>query len=85
MDCIDPKYRESGLERQRQEDLIRLIESLPKGLKSVLDIGARDGYYSRLLTKYFDSVTSLDIERPDFKIDRVITVDGKCNMSYVSR
>jgi ubiquinone/menaquinone biosynthesis C-methylase UbiE len=64
------------LERKREKDLIKLIEFLPKGLKSVLEIGARSGSHSRLLTKYFESVTALDLECPNFKIDRVISVKG---------
>jgi len=75
-DCVNQKHRESELERQREKDLIKLIEFLPKGLKSVLEIGARDGYYSRLLTKYFESVTALDLECPKFKIDKVVALKG---------
>jgi len=74
--CINSKYRESELERQGEKDLIRLIEFLPKGLKSAIAIGARGGYHSKLLTKYFESVTGLDIESPDLKIDPVITMEG---------
>jgi SAM-dependent methyltransferase len=75
-DCINSRYRDSELERQREKDLIRLIEFLPKGLNSVLEIGARSGHHTRLLTKYFESVTALDLECPNFKIDRVVTVKG---------
>jgi hypothetical protein len=49
---------------------------LPKGLNSVLEIGAWDGHYSRLLTKYFKTVTAIDLEYPQFQIDRVITAKG---------
>ena len=42
----------------------------------MLDIGARDGYFSQLLTEYFDEVTALDLEKPDFSFPRVTTVAG---------
>ena len=67
------EYRKSETEQARTADLLRL---LPKGRKSVLDIGARDGHFSRLLTQYFDEVTALDLREPAFKIDRVKTVAG---------
>jgi len=52
---------QTALERARTKDLLRL---LPRGYTSVLDAGARDGYYSRLLVDYFRSVTALDINFP---------------------
>ncbi len=67
------KYRESETEKTRTADLFRL---LPRGRSSVLDIGARDGHFSRLLTEYFDLVTALDLERPPFDYPRVTTVAG---------
>jgi SAM-dependent methyltransferase len=67
------KYREGDQEKARTADLVRL---LPRGRRSVLDIGARDGYFSQLLTKYFDQVTALDLEKPDFSFERVTTVAG---------
>jgi SAM-dependent methyltransferase len=67
------KYRESEQEQARTEDLLRL---LPRGRKSALDIGARDGHFSRLLTGYFDQVTALDLQKPPFEYDRVTTVAG---------
>lgn len=67
------KYRESDQEKARTADLVRL---LPRGRRSVLDIGARDGYFSQLLTEYLDEVTALDLEKPDFSFPRVTTVAG---------
>src|SRR5437016_14004905 len=67
------KYRESETEKDRTEDILRI---LPKGRISVLDVGARDGHFSRLFTKYFDTVTALDLERPSFEYPGVITVAG---------
>lgn len=66
-------YRASEAERDRTADLLRMI---PKGRMSVLDIGARDGHFSRLLTKDFPSVTALDLERPAFEYPGVMTVAG---------
>jgi SAM-dependent methyltransferase len=67
------KYRESDQEKARTDDLVRL---LPRGRRSVLDIGARDGHFSQLLTEYFDEVTALDLEKPDFSLQRVTPVAG---------
>ena len=49
---------ESEAERARTADLIRLT---PTGYESVLDAGARDGFYSRLLAQRFTTVTSMDL------------------------
>lgn len=66
-------YRESDQEKARTSDLLHL---LPQGRRSVLDIGARDGHFSRVLTEHFDEVTALDLEKPDFSIQRVTTLAG---------
>jgi SAM-dependent methyltransferase len=42
----------------------------------VLDIGARDGHFSRLLTEYFPAVTALDLKKPEFEHPGVTTVAG---------
>jgi SAM-dependent methyltransferase len=65
--------RQGELETARTADLLRL---LPRGRKSVLDVGARDGHFSRLLAGYFDEVTALDLEKPAFEFPRVATVAG---------
>ncbi len=49
---------ETESERARTADLLRLT---PAGYKSVLDAGAREGYYSRLLMERFETVTALDM------------------------
>ena len=66
-------YRQSDLEQKRIGDLMRL---LPQRRKGVLDVGARDGYLSILLTKLFDQVTALDLEMPKIEHDRVTCVKG---------
>lgn len=67
------QYRASERERMRTEDLLRL---LPQGRTSVLDIGARDGHFSRLLTHHFEEVTALDLSEPAFRYPGVTTVAG---------
>jgi hypothetical protein len=66
-------YREGKSEQARIADLLAV---LPKGHSTVLEIGARDGYISRILTNYFEEVTALDLEKPPFTIDRVHPVKG---------
>ncbi|MGZ8215954.1 class I SAM-dependent methyltransferase [Methylomagnum sp.] len=55
------QYRNSQRERDRIADLLSL---LPSALDSVLEIGARDGFISKLLTRHFKQVTALDLEKP---------------------
>ncbi|HEY7180312.1 MAG TPA: methyltransferase domain-containing protein [Blastocatellia bacterium] len=66
-------YRNTPLERERISDLMNII---PKEQNSVLDVGARDGCLSRLLTEHFTSVTALDLEKPSIAHDRVNCVEG---------
>ncbi len=49
---------------------------LPKGGESVLDIGARDGFISRLLADHFSKVTALDLEQPSIEHERIQCVRG---------
>ena len=49
---------------------------VPKGYHSVLDAGAREGYYSIQLAEYFDSVTALDLVKPTVHHDRVTCAQG---------
>lgn len=67
------KYRSSEFEKARTADLLRV---LPKGRATALDVGARDGHFSKLLTQYFSSVTALDLEKPKFEHPGVVTVSG---------
>lgn len=68
-------YRASESEQKRTQDLMRLISLLPKG-KSVLDIGARDGHFSILLTEYYENVTALDLEKPSIAHPEIHCVQG---------
>jgi 2-polyprenyl-3-methyl-5-hydroxy-6-metoxy-1,4-benzoquinol methylase len=67
------EYRNSQSEQNRVGDLISL---LPTGGKSVLDIGARDGYISRLLAAHYLKVTALDLEQPVISHERIECVKG---------
>jgi SAM-dependent methyltransferase len=49
---------------------------VPKNRQSVLDIGARDGHFSKLLAQYFPRVVALDLEKPAFRHPGVETVAG---------
>jgi len=67
-------YRNSPAEIARTQDLLAIV---PKNLSSVLDVGARDGHFSRFLTEYFTSVTALDLTIPQFESDRY----GECGVT----
>ena len=67
------RYRASEQEKARTADLMGV---LPRGRATVLDVGARDGFFSKLLTEYFVSVTALDLEKPSFDYPGVVTVAG---------
>jgi ubiquinone/menaquinone biosynthesis C-methylase UbiE len=66
-----------GHETEReQERLASILDMVPRNRASVLEVGARDGYIACELTKYFRSVTAVDIEEPTFRMERVITLCG---------
>jgi SAM-dependent methyltransferase len=67
------EYRNSAREKERVADLMRL---LPSGINTVLDIGARDGFISRLLAERFPTVTALDLDKPSIDHRRVHCVQG---------
>lgn len=71
MDLTD--YRNSASEQARISDLMRLA---PPNGEAALDVGARDGYLSKLLAKRFDSVTALDLQKPDIDHPRIKCVQG---------
>lgn len=54
-------YRASDREKARIGSLFSLV---PQSGKLALDVGARDGYLSRLLSQRFDRVIALDLEMP---------------------
>ena len=65
-------YRKSPAEVARIADLLKLV---PSG-DIALDVGARDGHLSRLLSERFDEVVALDLNRPEIDVPRVRCVQG---------
>ena len=66
-------YRNSRPEQARTQDLIAL---LPRSGGTALDVGARDGYISVLLTDHFDSVIALDLDKPEIEHGKIRCVKG---------
>lgn len=67
------EYRASANEQLRIQDLLALT---PPAGKLALDVGARDGYLSRLLAERFDSVVALDLTMPTVSHPKVTCVKG---------
>ena len=66
-------YRKSEAETARISDLISLLPGLGG---SVLDVGAREGFISKLLLDHFAMVTALDLSQPDIGHERIRCVKG---------
>jgi 2-polyprenyl-3-methyl-5-hydroxy-6-metoxy-1,4-benzoquinol methylase len=67
------EYRQKDLEKERTKDLMNLVPSIGG---SALDIGARDGHFSKILAERFDDVTALDLKRPCIDYPKVHCVEG---------
>jgi SAM-dependent methyltransferase len=67
------EYRNTEREIARTESLMALAQP---GLGLVLDIGARDGHMSLLLTHRSTEVTALDLEKPEIDHPKVRCVRG---------
>jgi SAM-dependent methyltransferase len=67
------QYRASTSEKLRTDDLLRLI---PESGQAALDVGARDGHFSRLIADRFTEVTALDLNCPQIDHPRVKCVKG---------
>jgi len=65
--------RSSPRERQRIDDLLRWV---PAGVEAVLDVGARDGFLSRELTRMARRVVALDLVAPAIDVPGVDPVAG---------
>lgn len=65
-------FREAPDEQGRIASLLRL---LPPGGR-VLEIGARDGYITRLLADRYEEVVALDLTKPTIEAPRVHCVAG---------
>ncbi len=75
------KYHSSDREKERIADLMKLSEcfdeeGFPLDIETALDVGARDGFISRLLAERFSRVTSLDLEKPTIDHQRITCVKG---------
>ena len=66
-------YRARESECRRTEDLLRL---LPGGGGEALDVGAREGHFSRLLADRYARVVALDLGKPAFEHPNVDCVQG---------
>lgn len=70
------EYRKSESEQRRTEGLLKMVSDVSDRGKSVLDIGARDGHFSNLLTGYFERVTALDLVTPEIQHHNINCVQG---------
>ena len=67
------EYQNTPDEQKRVADLMDL---LPHGLDTVLDVGARDGFISKRLADRARRVTALDLELPVIDDPRITCVKG---------
>lgn len=67
------RYRASTAEIEREQDLFRLMPA--KG-EVALDVGARDGHFSRRLAERFAQVVALDLTLPAIEHPRVRCIVG---------
>lgn len=74
MDLTD--YRESDAEQKRTDGLMKIVKRVSDRGETVLDIGARDGYFSKILTNYFERVSALDLVKPTFSHQNILCVQG---------
>jgi hypothetical protein len=70
------QYGQSEPERQRTDDLMQAVRSVEGGRARALDVGARDGHFSRLLAQDYDEVIALDLEQPEIDHPGVRCVQG---------
>lgn len=66
-------YRASQAEQARIDDLLALM---PTSLSKGLDIGARDGYVSKLMTEHCKHVTALDLSLSEITHDQIMCIQG---------
>ena len=71
MDLLE--YRNSEREKAR---VASLMELLPANLNTALDIGARDGFISKLLAERYAAITALDLEKPQINHEKITCVQG---------
>jgi hypothetical protein len=79
MDLVERREKELAEFRGREVEQRRvadLMNHLPQGLNSALDIGARDGFISKLLVEKVRNVTALDLETPVIDDERIHCAKG---------
>jgi len=67
------EYRLSDSEIERTDDLEKMF---PKDGNIALDIGARDGHFSKILAGYFNKVLALDLSMPSISHEKIECVKG---------
>ena len=67
------EYRSSEKEKLRVADLLKLI---PEHTETALDVGARDGFLSKLIVETVAEVTALDLIQPVIEDERIHCVKG---------
>jgi len=67
-------YRNKAAEKARSADLMKIIPNGCEG--NVLDVGARDGWYSFLLADKFNKVIALDLQMPNIEHPKIQCVKG---------
>ena len=76
--------RKTGSEKKRAEDLMRLVRPISDKKKNAIDIGARDGYFSVLMTEFYKNITALDLEKPSFLHKSINCVQGDItNLNFI--
>jgi len=70
-------YRNSKKEKERIADLLALI---PEHLETALDLGARDGFLSKLIAETVVDVTALDLVQPVIDDERIHCVTGTAEL-----
>src|SRR4051812_46454764 len=73
-------YRQSSQEVERERYILQILGS---GV-TALDVGARDGYYTRYLMERYQQVTALDLEQPDIPGARCVAGDV-CKLDFPDR
>ena len=74
------EYRQSKAEQERTNNILPLVSYHGD---IALDIGARDGHFSTLLTRNYSKVIALDLKKPDIHNSKVECVEGDVtNLSY---
>jgi len=67
------KYRQSQLEILRTNSILNM---LPDGCKTVLEIGSRDGYFTKIFSEKYEKVIALDLEYPQIDMENVTPMVG---------